>query len=112
MQGYDQEAAVRFITGKINRAAHKAFSPKEMDSLLRQAVELDLQYMEQAGVIRDGMAGDAFYDDDEAFEYISDRLIQLYGGNDETAMRICALVDDYMDLQQAYMEQTGLVDWE
>ena len=52
------------------------------------------------------------YDDDEAFEFISDNLIKLYGGNDQTAMRICTLVDDYMDLQERYMTQAGLVDWE
>ena len=112
MQGYDKEAAVAFITQRIDRAAHKGFAPKELDSLLRQAVELDLQYMHDAGVIVDGVAGDNFYDDDEAFEFISDNLNKLYGGSDETAMRICALVDDYMDLQEAYMEQAGLVDWE
>ena len=55
---------------------------------------------------------DSFYDDDDAFEYISENLIKLYGGNDQTAMRICALVDDYMDLQESYMEQAGLVEWE
>ncbi len=112
MQGYDKDGAVAFITQKIDRAAHKGFAPSELDSLLRQAVELDLKYMQDAGVIVDGVAGDSFYDDDEAFEYISDNLIKLYGGNDETAMRICALVDDYMDLQEAYMEQAGLVEWE
>ena len=45
-------------------------------------------------------------------EYISDNLCKVFGGNDETAMRICALVDDYMDLQEEYMEQSGLVEWE
>ena len=95
MQGYDQEAAVRYITGKIDRSAHKGFSPSQIDSLLRKAVEYD-----------------SFYDDDEAFEYISDNLCKVFGGNDETAMRICALVDDYMDLQEEYMEQSGLVEWE
>ena len=112
MQGYDKEAAVGFITGHIDKSAHKGFSPRELDALLRQAVELDLKYMEENGVIVDGVAGDNFYDDDDAFEYISENLIKLYGGNDQTAMRICALVDDYMDLQERYMEQAGLVEWE
>ena len=30
MQGYDQEAAVRYITGKIDRSAHKGFSPSQI----------------------------------------------------------------------------------
>ncbi len=112
MEGFNKQAAVAYITGNIDKKAHKGFSPSEIDSLLTKAVELDLQFMEQSGVIVDGVAGDNFYDDDEAFEFISDNLIKLFGGNDQTAMRICALVDDYMDLQERYMEQAGLVDWE
>lgn len=112
MQGYDKNEAVKFITANIDKSAHKGFSPKELDSLLLKAVELDLKYMEDNGVIVNGVAGDNYYDDDDAFEYISDNLIKLYGGNDQTAMRICALVDDYMDLQERYMTQAGLVDWD
>ena len=112
MQGYDKNEAVKFITANIDKASHKGFSPKEIDSLLLKAVELDLKYMEENGVIVNGMAGDNYYDDDEAFEFISEGLIKLYGGNDQTAMRICALVDDYMDAQERYMTQAGLVDWD
>ena len=30
----------------------------------------------------------------------------------EQAVKVAALVDDYMDHQQAYLESKGLVDWE
>ena len=30
----------------------------------------------------------------------------------EQAVKVAALVDDYMDYQQAYLESKGLVDWE
>lgn len=112
MQGYDREAALRYISKKVDPSAHKAFSPREMESLLRKAQELDLKYMEEAGVLVDGVAGDSFYDDDEAFEYISENLLKLFGGGEETAGQILALVDDYMDLQEEYLEQAGLVTWE
>ena len=101
MQGYDREAALRYISKKVDPSAHKAFSPREVESLLRKAQELDLKYM-----------GDSFYDDDEAFEYISENLLKLFGGGEETAGQILALVDDYMDLQEEYLEQAGLVTWE
>ena len=74
MQGYDKDAAVKFITANIDKASHKGFSPKEIDSLLLRAVELDLKYMEENGIIVNGMAGDNYYDDDEAFEYISENV--------------------------------------
>ena len=97
------------ISKKVDPSAHKAFSPREVESLLRKAQELDLKYMEEAGVLVDGVAGDSFYDDDEAFEYISENLLKLFGGGEETAGQILALVDDYMDLQEEYLEQAGLV---
>ena len=109
MQGYDREAALRYISKKVDPSAHKAFSPREVESLLRKAQELDLKYMEEAGVLVDGVAGDSFYDDDEAFEYISENLLKLFGGGEETAGQILALVDDYMDLQEEYLEQAGLL---
>lgn len=113
MQGYNEEEAIKYIASKVDRSAHKAFAPSEIESLVRQAVALDLKFMQESGVItEDGMAGDNYYDDDEAYEYITENLIRLYGGNDATAGRICALVDDYMDLQQGYMEEKGLVDWD
>ena len=30
----------------------------------------------------------------------------------EQAVKVAALVDDYMDYQQAYLESKGLCDWE
>ncbi len=113
MQGYNEEEAVKYIASRVNRVAHKAFSPSEIESLVRQAVALDLKFMQETGVMdANGEAGDNYYDDDDAYEYISENLIRLYGGSDETAGRICSLVDDYMDLQQSYMEEKGMVDWD
>ena len=112
MQGYDREDALRYILSKVDKTAHKAFSPREVESLLRLAQELDLKYMEETGVLQDGLAGDSFYDDDEAFEYISENLLKRYGGSEETAGQIRSLVDDYMDRQEEYLEQAGLITWE
>ena len=37
MQGYDREDALRYILSKVDKTAHKAFSPREVESLLRLA---------------------------------------------------------------------------
>ena len=42
MQGYDREAALRYISKKVDPSAHKAFSPREVESLLRKAQELGI----------------------------------------------------------------------
>ncbi len=112
MQGYDMDEAVAFFCSHIDEKAHKAFTPTELASLLRLAAEADLRFMEESGVLKDGLAGDNYYDDDEAFEYIDNALCRLTGANEEKSMQIAALIDDYMDLQQAYLEKKGLLDWD
>ena len=112
MQGYDAEQAARAIAARLDRKQYPEFS-REFDSLIRQAIDLDLTYMREAGVLGEGgMAGDAFYDDDEAFEFMLDAIARARGWNEEKALRLGTLLDDYMDAQQTYMEENGLLDWE
>ena len=47
MQGYDREAALRYISKKVDPSAHKAFSPREVESLLRKAQELGVPVLTQ-----------------------------------------------------------------
>ena len=71
MQGYDLDEAVKYFESHINPKDHKAFTPSELSSLLRLAAEADLDYMEESGVLKDGIAGIApgqsavFYRGDE-----------------------------------------------
>lgn len=112
MQGYDPEQAAKAIARNIDRKQYSEFSG-EFDSLIRQAIELDLAYMRASGVIAgDGMTGSAYYDDDEAFEYILDGIARARGWDEERTLRLGALIDDYMDAQQNYMESIGLLEWD
>ncbi len=112
MQGYDPAQAAKAIAQNIDRKQYAAFSA-EFDSLIRQAVDLDLAYMRASGVIaEDGMSGAAYYDDDEAFEYILDGIARARGWDDERTLRLGALIDDYMDAQQNYMESIGMLEWD
>lgn len=112
MQGYDVEQAAKAIAADMDRKLYPEFA-NQFDSLIRRAIECDLEYMQKSGAIgRDGMAGDAYYDDDEAFEYILDSLARERGWDEEKSLRLGALIDDYMDAQQTYMESIGLLDWE
>lgn len=112
MQGYDPQAAAKAIAASIDKKQHQDFV-EHFDSLIRQAIDLDLEYMRNSGAIgTDGMAGNAYYDDDEAFEFILDGIVSARGWDDERGLKLGALIDDYMDAQEAYMESTGLLDWE
>ncbi len=112
MQGYDRAAARAHILRAIDRREHRAFA-HELEDLVREAIELDLAFMVESGAVdANGWCGENCYDDDEAFEYILDGLVEKHGYDEETAVRLGAFVDDYMDAQQDYMESAGLLEWE
>ena len=107
MQGYDVDAAVSQIGKAVSRAAH--VSPQEAQAFVRRAIEADLRYMHETGVLDDdGLMGEAEYDDDDAFETLFARLTDGVE-DDEEIGRIAQMLDSYMEAQQDFMEEGGLL---
>lgn len=112
MYGYDKADAVKWIAAHVDRKEHKSLV-FVLDQLLDEIIEADMAYMHESGVLDDeGYAGDEYYDDDEALEFILERLMAAHGYTPEEELRVGALVGDYIELQQAYLEAAGLVDYE
>lgn len=112
MRGYDAAEALEFMLARLDPKAHRAIAPS-VRSYLRQMIDFDLRYMRESGVIGpDGGAGDSYYDDDDAFEFMLDAISRERGLSDEQEMAVAALLDDYMELQQQYLSEKGLMDWE
>ena len=107
MQGYDVDAAVSQIGKAVSRAAH--VSPQEAQAFVRRAIEADLRYMHETGVLDDdGLMGEEEYDDDDAFETLFARLTD--GVEDDAEIgRIAQMLDSYMEAQQDFMEEGGLL---
>ena len=109
MQGYDVEAAVPFIAAAMRKAGHK-LPVEELTAFVRRAIEADMQYMQECGVLtEDGLMGEDEYDDDDAFE----ALLDVLGGevSDEDDMnRLAQMLDSYMNAQQDFMEASGLAE--
>lgn len=107
MQGYDVDAAVSQIGKAVSRAAH--VSPQEAQAFVRRAIEADLRYMHETGVLDDdGLMGEEEYDDDDAFETLFVRLTD--GVEDDAEIgRIAQMLDSYMEAQQDFMEEGGLL---
>ena len=107
MQGYDVDAAVSQIGKAVSRAAH--VSPQEAQAFVRRAIEEDLRYMHETGVLDDdGLMGEEEYDDDDAFETLFARLTDGVE-DDEEIGRIAQMLDSYMEAQQDFMEEGGLL---
>lgn len=107
MQGYDAAAAVPFIVRAMRKAGHK-LEQAQLEDFIRRAIEADMQYMLETGVLdEEGYMGDGEYDDDDAFE----ALLEMIAGDDEDAMdEIAPLLDSYMQAQQDFMEASGLME--
>lgn len=108
MQGYDMEAAVSQIGKAICKAAKAA--PDTAAAFARRAIEADMRYMHETGVLDDeGLMGDGEYDEDDAFEALFAALTDGVEDDGEIE-KIAQMLDAYMDAQQDFMEASGLTD--
>ena len=111
MRGYDREEAIRFIGERIHPQDHPELKDL-LPELIGDIIDADMAYMAENGVIdAEGNAGGAYYEDDEAFEYMVEKLAAEKKLDPVRAVKLASLIDDYMDYQQAYMESKGLVQW-
>ena len=108
MQGYDIEQAVSFIAKAMRKAGHKQ-EQQELERFIRSAIDADMEYMLETGVIDEqGLMGEGEYDDDDAFEALLDRLAQ--GMDDDAIDQLAQLLDSYMNAQQDFLEASGLME--
>lgn len=108
MQGYDMEAAVSQIGKAICKAAKAA--PDTAAAFERRAIEADMRYMHETGVLDDeGLMGDGEYDEDDTFEALFAALTDGVEDDGEIG-KIAQMLDAYMDAQQDFMEASGLTD--
>lgn len=104
MQGYDLDAAVRQI-GKAAKAA-----PDAAEAFARRAIEADMRYMHETGVLDDdGLMGEGEYDEDDAFEALFAEMTDGLEDDGEIG-RIAQMLDAYMEARQDFMEENGLAD--
>ncbi len=112
MKGYNKEEALPYILKKIDTRLYQEL-PLPMEELVSQAIDADIAFMRDQGVLdAEGNAGTAYYDDDDAFEYMLDAIVSKNKLGADAAMKVASLLDDYMDAQQAFLEDKGLVEWE
>lgn len=108
MQGYDLDAAVRQIGKAIGKAAKTA--PDAAAAFARRAIEADMRYMNETGVLDDdGLMGDGEYDEDDAFEALFAEMTDGLEDDSEIG-RIAQMLDAYMEARQDFMEENGLAD--
>ena len=110
MQGYDAEAARKYIVTHLDPKAFRKLKG-QLDALVDEMIQLDLQFIHESGVLdENGEQGENEYDDDEAFEYIYDAWLNDHPQEDDEEMVIAALINAYMELQYLYLQKEGLAE--
>lgn len=108
MQGYDLDAAVCQIGKAIGKAAKAA--PDAAAAFARRAIEADMRYMHETGVLDDdGLMGEGEYDEDDAFEALFAEMTDGLEDDGEIG-KIAQMLDAYMEARQNFMEENGLAD--
>lgn len=108
MQGYDLDAAVSQIGKAIGKAAKAA--PDAAAAFARRAIEADMRYMHETGVLDDdGLMGEGEYDEDDAFEALFAEMTDGLEDDGEIG-KIAQMLDAYMEARQDFMEENGLAD--
>ena len=100
MQGYDLDAAIRQIGRAIGKAAKAA--PDAAAAFARRAIEADMRYMHETGVLDDdGLMGEGEYDEDDAFEALFAEMTDGLEDDGEIG-RIAQMLDAYMEARQDF----------
>ena len=85
--------------------------PKVNNELLSEITDsiiaADKAYQKLAGIDENG----GFYDDDDAYDYIVEAVCAdpSFEGND---LLVAAVADDYMEQNEQYLTELGLIDWD
>ena len=112
MKGYDRDKAIAFMLPKMDKKEFKPIAA-QTEALIAQAIDADMAYMLDAGVLdKDGLMGDSFYDDDDAFEFILEKMARQRKMKEDAQGPLAAFVDQYLELQQAFLEESGMMDWD
>lgn len=114
MKGLDTKQAIAHVLANLDTKAYKQLADHGLEGILAYFLQEDLAFMHEKGVLTaQGDPGPAYYDDDDAFEHILEKACEHFQMEDAQAeLALAALLDDYMELFESYMEEKGLVDWD
>ncbi len=105
-----------YIVGQlVESGKYRDLSKEKLEEIIDQAIAQDKAYMEKAGIIMeagDSQTEEAYYDDDDAFEYILDSILEEGAFPDIPEMKMAHIIDDYMEFNEMYLEEQGLISWD
>ncbi len=113
---FDKAAVAAYVCAHIDMSLFKQLTPKK-EELAKLCAEADCAYMIKEGILdKDGCFPEEgevpCYDDDDAFEFIMDYVMKRFKVTGKQQDMTESFIDEYMELQEQYMEASGMLDWE
>lgn len=104
MEEINNPAAVRaYLLEQFHQKGDFSFI-NQLPEMIDAICAADDAFMQQSGVY-DG----AVYDEDEAFKFLFDHMVQAYP---DYKMYLMRFVEDYMEYYEDYLESIDAIEWE
>lgn len=108
MTGFDDQTLMYMLNRlKVDKPDGDLTLAREIFNL---ALTYDVDFMVQAGIIKDDGFTDEYYDEDDAFDFIIEHISNAHP--EFEASDLSDLLDVYFEYHDDYMEQQGLLSWE
>ncbi len=103
---YDEAQAKAYILDCFQKQGDfsEIADEKKLDEMISAVMKFDAAFMHETGADED-----AVYDDDAAYDYLHDKMMERFP---DFKMYMLRLVEDYMDYSEQYLDSLGLIDWE
>ena len=109
MLGLDAQDAAAFVSQKLDWKRFRELR-FEMERLCRAMVDAQVDYLHACGALDDsGDTGEGEYDEDEAAEFILERLCAQFLDDDERAVKYCELINEFLPVFDDYLMSAGLL---
>lgn len=105
VKNYDAAAAKDAIVKKfLEQGDFLIFGEDAIGEMTQKIMALDDEFIKNTDA-----DGDGFYDDDAAFTFMVEKMQEAFP---ERKMYMMRFTEDYMDFNEEYLDEAGLIDWE
>lgn len=111
---FNKEQAFEYIHGYMKKNSELGLEKEILEKGIQLALEADIQYMLGQGLLKKEdenlvVTPVGFYDDDAAYDYI---VKELKKQKNLVIKDLASFVDEYMDAEERYLEETNLLGWD
>jgi len=102
----DVKAMKEYVQEKLAKMNDYSFMENDYAAVVSKLVDTEVMYINSLEPDADG---EFDYDDEEAFDMIQAEMEKAFP---QYRMYIEALTDDYLDVSERYLSESGEIDWE